>query len=396
MRALNIEPQTEDSRAIDALAVTRSAPREVLRFQAGHDVELFDRGENAFAAMLDAIEAASSTIHLETYILRADRIGRRILDALARRSRAGVDVRVIFDSVGSRGLTRTALREAEESGVEFAEFNPPSKWIWRFRPRQRDHRKMLLIDGRVAFCGGMNVGDEYADSQSDQGWRDAHMRIEGPVLTELEALFMESWFRSGGSSFEWRALVAAPRASNGDIAAAIVADGPRYRRRRMRALLLDELEAACSQVLIVTPYFAPGIRIMDALAAAAERGVRIKLVLAGRTDHPIHRRAARLVVPRLQRCGVEVYEAEDVMMHAKLACFDERIAIVGTSNLDRQSLHHSNEVNVVLEDPGVVRWVRERFGPGSSGLKALRTRNERATSLIGRLRDRWALFWTEL
>ncbi len=396
MYARSIEGQQAFPPPTHSLAPSTSAPREVLRFQGGHAVELFDRGERAFSAMLDAIEGASSTIHLETYILRTDRIGRRILDALGRRSHAGVNVRVIFDSVGSRGINRGVLREAEETGVEFAEFNPPSRWIWRFRPRLRDHRKLLLIDGRVAFCGGMNIGDEYASSSLENRWRDAHLRIEGPVLTELEALFMESWFRSGGSSFEWRSLVAANRAASGEIAAAVVADGPRYRRRRMLSLFLDELEAARSQVLLVTPYFAPGPRILDALASAADRGVHIQLVLAGRTDHPIHRRAARLMVPRLQRRGIEVYEDTNVMMHAKLACFDERIAIVGTSNLDRQSLHHSNEVNVVFESDAVARWVRDRFGPQTPGLTQFPEPDSVESSWIGRLWDRWALFWTNL
>lgn len=380
----------------DATEISSIPHGEILRFQTGHEVELFHGGETAFDAMLSEIESATETIHLETYILRTDQIGRRILGALAERSRDGVAVRVIFDSVGSRGINRSLIREVSASGVEFAEFNPPSRWLWSFRPRQRDHRKMLIVDGRVAFCGGMNIGDEYAGGGPGTPWRDAHLRVEGPILTEFEALFIESWFRSGGSSFEWRALVSAHRATCGETSAAVVADGPRYGRRRMRELFLDELRVARSQVLLVTPYFAPGVRIMDALAKAAERGVRIELILAGRTDHPIYRRAARLMIPRLQRRGVAVYEDTRAMMHAKLACFDERVAIVGTSNLDRQSLHHSNEVNVVFEDQSVARWIRDHFGPDSPGLTALRLHEAGERSWIERLRDRWAIFWTDL
>lgn len=347
--------------------------------------------------MFAAIERARRHVHLETYILRTDRLGRRMLDALAARSRAGVEVRVIFDALGSRGIDRRVLSRFAMQGIEFAEFNPPSRWFWRFRPRRRDHRKLLLVDGQVGFLGGLNIGDEYVDGSSGgRRWRDAHLRLEGPAMTELEALFVENWFRCGGSSFDWHALVATEPEAGGEHALAIVPDGPTYPRRRMRDVFLDELARAREQVLLVSPYFAPGRRVLDALGQAGERGVEIDLVLAGQTDHPLLRRAARVVVPSLMRRGVRVYEDRRAMMHAKLAAFDDRVAVVGTSNLDRQSLRHSCEVNAVIEGPETTKWVREHFSPDVLDLERLEEPSAGYPTPIRKLADRWATFWADL
>jgi len=371
-----------------------SLPQEIIRFRAGHRVELYHEGALAFEAMEKAIDSALHHVHLETYILRTDRLGRRILEALARRAREGVSVRVIFDAVGSHGIDRRVLADYSEAGIEFEEFNPPSRWFWRFRPRRRDHRKQLLVDGRVGFLGGLNIGDEYvAAADGAMRWRDAHLRIEGPGVNELEAIFVENWFRSGGSSFEWRSLVAHDVSVEGDVSAAILADGPTYRRRRLRDLFLDEIRRAEGHVLLVTPYFAPGVRVLDALGEASERGVEIELVVAGRTDHPLLRRAARVIYPRLLRRGVRIYEDPDAMMHAKLAAFDDRLAVVGTSNLDRQSLQHSCEVNVVFEGARVPTWIRSHFSAERLALRELTDVTPSGPWLLRPLADRWASFW---
>jgi cardiolipin synthase len=249
------------------------------------------------------------------------------------------------------------------AGAEVAEYNPPSRWLWRFQPRQRDHRKILIIDGQVGFLGGLNIADEYVDEDAgDPTWRDAHVRLEGPALVELEALFLENWFRSGGQSFEWRSLVTHDREFEGDRRVAILPDGPMYRRRRLRSFFVDELNRARSHVLLVSPYFAPGPRVLDAITAASDRGVRVELLLAGHSDHPLLRRAVREIAPRLLRRGVRVFEDPHRMMHAKLAVFDGTLAVVGTSNLDRQSLDHSCEVNAVFEGAEVANWILAHFG----------------------------------
>ena len=384
------------TRSIDLARGQREKP-EVLRFQSGHRVRLFSRGGETFDAMLEAIDEATQFIHLETYILRSDETGRRFLRHLAARAEDGVSVRLIFDSLGSRGLDRSALRSLVAAGASIAEFNPPSQWLWRFRPRQRDHRKMLLVDGRIGFLGGFNIGDEYqAEDMDGPTWRDTQLRVEGPALTELEALFIENWFRAGGESFEWRSLISREHDLVGDRSIAVLADGPSYRRRRLRSFFLDELRRARSHVLLVSPYFAPGAKVLDALSAASDRGVCVELLLAGHTDHPVLRRAVREFVPKLLERGVRVFEDPRRMMHAKLAVFDDELAVVGSSNLDRQSLHHSCEVNAVIEGHVEAKWILEHFGTNVADVRPINSDDLESRSFVTRWVDRVAASWARL
>jgi cardiolipin synthase len=341
-----------------------------LRFTEGNRVEVYDTGREGLAAMLAAIEGARSRVHLETYILHADATGRRFLDALERRARAGVEVQLLYDGLGSFGLAESALDGLRAAGGDVVAFNPLSRFwsrFWpRFAPRRRDHRKILVIDGKVAFTGGLNIGDEYVSGlgtgERDGEWRDAHMRVEGPCVRDLEAVFLESWFRADGPALAWHALLETDNPRVGNIRCAVLSDGPAHRRRRMRELLISALSEAEHEVRLVSPYFAPGRRVLEVLAAASARGVSVDLLLAGnRTDHPALQRAARAVLPGLLARGVRVHEYDAEMMHAKLACFDESWAIVGTSNLDRQSFEHSYEVNLVLEDAGLAKRLRDRI-----------------------------------
>ena len=314
-----------------------------LRFSHGNQVELYADGRSGLQAMLEGIEAAQRRIHLETYILRTDATGRRFLDALVKQAMAGVSVRLLYDEVGSWGLDPGPLHQLADAGGDVVPFNPLGRFYPRWAPRRRDHRKILTVDGEVAFTGGLNIGDEYWGTGSDsRGWRDTHVRVRGPVVRDLDAVFLESWFRADGPDLAWDELVAETPPPVGEVRCAVVADGPVYRRRRTRELVTRGLLRAQRRVRLASPYFAPGRRVLDALTEASERGVEVDLILAGaRHDHPILRRIARSFVPRLTRCGVRVLEYQGAMMHAKVAQFDEEWAVVGSSNLDRQSLEHT-------------------------------------------------------
>lgn len=335
-------------------------------------MQLFDTGRDGLAAMLAAIEQARERIHLETYILRSDGIGRRFIEALEERARAGVDVRVLYDSLGSRGLDISALQDLMAAGGEVVAFNPITRPYPSFAPRRRDHRKILVVDGRVGFTGGLNIGEEYLagiDGSHDEEWRDAHAQVEGPVVRDLEAVFLESWFRADGPGLPWAALLGAELPAVGSVRCAVLADGPVYRRRRMRELIVSALDAAHEEVLLESPYFAPGRAVLDALSRASERGVRVELLLAGHSDHPVLRRAARSVVPRLLAAGVRVHEYGRAMMHAKLTVFDRDWGVLGTSNLDRQSFEHNFEVNLIVEGENAVRLLRDRIRADLAGAR---------------------------
>jgi cardiolipin synthase len=348
-------------RAIRALMRDRE-----LRFSDGNRVELYTTGHAGLRAMLAAIERAEQRIHLETYILRTDQIGREFLASLAERAEDGVEVRLLYDAIGSFGLDESALEPLRAAGGEAIAFNPVMRLWPRFAPRRRDHRKILVVDGEVAFMGGLNIGDEYMSGlgqrEPREEWRDAHVQVEGPCVRELEAVFLESWFRADGPSLAWNSLLEREPPAVGDMRCAVLADGPTHRRRRTRDLLLGALEHAEREVRLVSPYFAPGRRVLEALGAASARGVRVSLLLAGnRTDHPSLMRASRAVLPRLLERGVRVFEYDAAMMHAKLACFDTDWCAVGTSNLDRQSFEHSYEVNLIIENAELAKQATALF-----------------------------------
>jgi len=368
-----------------------------VHFTDGNAIELFADGAAGLSAMLDAIEGATKRIHLETYILRSDETGARFLRALAQRARAGVGVRLLFDGFGSLGLDAAALSDLRAAGGDAVAFNPLTRLYPRWAPRRRDHRKILVVDGEVAFTGGLNIGDEYLRGASFQGrtrspWRDSHVRVTGPVVRMLEAVFLESWFRADGPDLPW-AEAAEPRAApvSGE-SVAVLADGPTYHRRRLRDLLIAALERSRHHVRLVTPYFVPGIRLREALAATAARGVVVELLIAGYVDHPVVRWAAHGVLPHLLDRGVRVYEHERSMMHAKAAVFDETLAVLGTSNLDRQSLQHSYEVNLIVTGgafPGRLSTLLQEDMRASRSITDAALRD---LSCFERLRNRMAAF----
>ena len=332
-------------------ALRRALRARELRFTGGNRLRLFANGEEGLKAMLAAIRNARRRIHLETYILRTDITGQRFIDTLAAQAREGVAVRLLYDAFGSLAIDSGALAELRHAGADVVAFNPLRRFYPHWLPRRRDHRKLLIVDGQVGFTGGLNIGDEYNAGPQDgtRAWRDTHIQVEGPAVQELEAVFLESWFRADGPELPWGELLTAEPNPCGHDTCAVVADGPAYRRRVVRDLIVLALHTAGSEVQLTSPYFAPGRKVLGALAAASARGTLIGLLLAGRSDHPILRRAARALLPRLIAAGVQVYEYQRSMLHAKTSVLDGRWAIVGTSNLDRQSFEHSYEVNLVIE-----------------------------------------------
>lgn len=334
-----------------------------LRVRDGNRLTVFATGDVGLAEMLAAIEGATQRIHLETYILRSDHTGRRFLAALTAQARRGVSVRLLYDAVGSLGLDVADLAPLRAAGGSLVAFNPLRRLYPRWLPRRRDHRKILVVDGRVAFTGGLNIGDEYAVGPAGPGlvWRDTHLRVEGPAVRDLEAVYLESWFRGDGGELPWADLLGAAPPPTGDERVAVVPDGPSYRRRMVRDLVVLALGTAQRRIRLTSPYFAPDASVLAALAAAAARGTAVDVLLAGHTDHPILRRAARAYAPRLLASGVALHEDHVAMLHAKTTVVDDAWAIAGTSNLDRQSFEHSYEVNLVIQGGAVPRQLAALF-----------------------------------
>jgi cardiolipin synthase len=320
-------------------------------------------GDQAFPAMLEAIDRATSFVHLETYILADDEVGRLFSRALCERARAGVSVRVLFDSLGSLRLPSDYVRQLTDTGVEVIEFRPVRKLLFSRRGYRRDHRKILLVDGTVGFTGGLNVSSDYASiGFESKGWRDTHVKAEGPVVSELEALFRATWQRSGGAAYPAypSRFEEEPVAAEDTVLAAVIAsDGGR--RSVIRQHYLHAILSARETIFIANAYFVPDRGLVRALRRAATRGVRVAILVPTVSDVWLVQRASEHLFDRLLRCGVEIYLWRETHMHAKTAVIDGVWSVVGSYNLDSVSLFQNNELVIESVGASFGAWMNEQF-----------------------------------
>lgn len=350
----------------------------------GNQVHLFFRGAEAFAAVHQAIEGATEEILLETYILRDDATGRKLLRLLGGAAARGVKVRVLADAYGSWTTKPAFWREMQGLGIEARLFRPFWSHLRRFL--FRDHRKIIAIDRRISFTGGMNIANEYGSSRhnKDASWRDTHVRVEGPTAWEMALVFSESWERSGGASLHLPPL--APTDTSG--ARTLVLDSRSGRGQGETAAVLAALVAASRKRLWITnPYFAPNRMAIRLLGHAAQRGVDVRLLLQGRTDMPLVRHAGHGNFHDLLASGVRLFEYQSAILHAKTLMVDDYASVVGSSNLDFRSFYFNAECNVLILDEAAGRTMAQAFEADLGQSLEVRLENWNHRPLAHRLGD---------
>jgi cardiolipin synthase len=321
----------------------------------GNRIGLLSSGIEYFPDLVGRIEAARREIHLETYIFEDDATGRGVARALASAARRGVATHVMVDGFGSQDLDRSLVREMTDAGVEFLVYRRQiSPWTLRRTRLRRLHRKIALVDGRVAYVGGINVMDEVAGPDGAVLPRfDYAVRIEGPLVPEVERVVKRLWNRVMAARV--RAHVPAPPAAPaagrpGTQRAALVVRDNIMHRRDIEQAYLAAIARARSEILIANAYFLPGVTFRRALLEAAARGVRIVLLLQGKVEYVLQHYATRALYGSLLDAGVEIHEYQRSFMHAKVAVVDRHWSTVGSSNIDPFSLLLAREANVVIED----------------------------------------------
>ena len=331
-------------------------------FARGNRVELFDQGGSFLPALLKACRDAGDEIYLEFYIIRDDLIGRSFAGELMNAAARGVAVFLIYDYIGCFDTPGAYFKQLERSGVKCLPFNPPPfrRGIAWFD--KRDHRKMAVIDGKTAFVGGINIGNEYAGfGESLKHWRDLGMRIDGPAAGELRKLFRGNWEDERGTvPFDWTKELP-PVADEGDAEVMIVNGGPHHNRSLIRGAFRMAIAGASDSVKVVNPYFVPGPRVVRSLLRAAGRGVRVQLILPAKNDVPLVRLVSRSYYSQLLKGGIEIFEREGTVLHAKVMLIDESWAVIGSANLDQRSFHRNYEVNVIIDNPAFGRQVADMF-----------------------------------
>lgn len=360
-------------------------------FLAGNRLQLLNSGGEYFPALIDALDAALLEIHLEAYIFADDATGRQVAAALVRAADRGVAVRVLVDGFGAREFAAGLGAELEAGGAEVMTYRPEAGQT-RFRRHRlrRLHRKLAVVDGSMAFVGGINVLDDFDDGKSTSARFDYAVRIEGPLVARIHAAMRHVWRLVRWASLGRRppppaSLPEAPLIHGTTEAALLIRDNLRHRHDIEHAYL-RAIYSARREILISNAYFLPGRRFRRALMAAAKRGVSVKLLLQGRVEQILQHYATQSLYDRMLSAGVRVFEYDKAFLHAKVAVIDGHWATVGSSNIDPFSLLLAREANVVVHDAVFAGQLRDSLEAAIEGAaREIRPEDHRHRSWLARL-----------
>ncbi len=326
-----------------------------------NQVKLYHEGSTAFEDLCATIAAARHHVHLEYFIVQPDQTGHRLLDLLTRKAREGVEVRLLYDAMGSHRLHRWALRPLREAGGRASVFLPVSPLRRRIQVNMRDHRKIVVVDGQVGFTGGLNIGDEYLGQVARFGyWRDTHLQLRGPAVAALQQIFIEDWDFAADEDLKGKAYFPPP-AETGPYPVQVIHSGPDHDLKTIREIYFAAILRARQRLWIATPYFVPDSGLRDALCLAGYLGVDVRLLCQYLPDKWIPWFAGRYYFDDVLNAGVKVYQYARGMMHSKVMLVDGEWASVGTANLDNRSLYLNFEVNCLMYTREIVAELERAF-----------------------------------
>jgi cardiolipin synthase len=327
----------------------------------GNRVDVLLNGDEIFPAMLQAIRSAKTTITFETFIYWSGSIGSEFSNALAERARAGVKVHVLLDWIGSNKMDASQLALMEQAGVQVRKYNKPH-WYKLGRLNNRTHRKLLVVDGQTGFTGGVGIADQWiGHAQDPEHWRDSHFRVQGPVVAQMQAAFMDNWIKVSGDVLHGPEYFP-PLLPVGAGKAHVFSSSPLGGSESMRLMYLLAITAASRSIHLSTPYFIPDELTTKALTDAAKRGVTVQIITVGsHTDSETIRRASRARWGALLEVGVEMYEYQPTMYHCKVMIVDGLWTTVGSTNFDPRSFSLNDEANLNYYDADFARRQIEIF-----------------------------------
>jgi cardiolipin synthase len=328
----------------------------------GNRIELLQNGDEIYTAMLAAIEGARRTINLESYIFWSGRIGSRFRDALAEAARRRVEVRVLLDAIGSSSkLAAGDLRAMRQAGCRVELFHPLAPWMLD-SINNRTHRRVLVVDGRVAFTGGAGIADVWlGNADTPEHWRDTAVRVEGPVVAEFQSAFQETWGEARGETLVGDRFY--PRLElSGPAQAQVLTSTRRATSSATKLLYAVSIAAATEKILIANSYFVPDSDSIRLFAEAVRRGVDVRILVPGKVnDVPVTKAAGKSGLGQLLQAGIRVYEYQPTMLHTKTMVVDGLFATVGSTNFDNRSFRLNEELNLTVYDADFARRLEESF-----------------------------------
>lgn len=324
-------------------------------------VKILKNGAETFTEMLREIQKAEDHIHMEYFIIRESEIGRKFQRALIGKAKQGVKVRLIYDGVGCWKLGKEFVQAMRDGGVDIGVFLPVTLPVFGSRLNYRNHRKILIVDGKVGFTGGINIGDEYLGRDLRMGfWRDTHIKVTGEANYVLQTIFLKDWFFVKNEEVDGRRYF--PRQGyQGETAVQIVSSGPDMYWHSIQQAYFTAITSARKSVYITTPYLVPDEAINTALKTAALRGVDVRILLPGKPDHRTVFWASKSHFQELMDAGVKIYQYQKGFVHSKIITADDNITSIGTANLDIRSLELNFEVNALMYDEKLTKKVKGNF-----------------------------------
>lgn len=325
-------------------------------------VEIFYEGKDKFNQLIEDIENAKKYILLEYYIFKSDKIGMKVIDALCKKAEEGLIVKVLYDGIGGREMSKEAIKKMEEAGIEIGVFFPPVFKTFSLRINHRNHRKLVVIDGEIGYIGGFNIGDEYVDDSDFGNWVDTHLRLMGSSVIFLQWRFITDWkivgkevdkslYTSSGIDFTQK----------GTSGIQIVNSGPDTERPYIRDAFISMITNAKKNIFIQTPYFVPDEAVLEAIQVAIKSGVDVRVMIPLKKDHPFVHWANLNYIGEILKTGAKAYLLEDGFLHSKLIIVDDFVSTVGTTNMDIRSFYLNFEINAFIYDKEVNKSLREDF-----------------------------------
>lgn len=357
-------------------------------FSQDNDIEIFTDGNAKFDELLKSIEEATQHIHMLYFIIKNDSISRKILNALIKKARQGVEVRLLYDGMGSRVISKKLLRELKAAGGKVAAFFPAKLSFINFRLNYRNHRKIVIIDGKCGFIGGFNIGDEYLGLNKKMGhWRDTHLKIKGSSVHNIQTRFLLDWRHASRENIEDLIEYYSLVDSTGNAGVQIVSSGPDSEVEQIKYGYIKMINSAKESVYIQTPYFIPDDSILEALRIAALSGVDVRIMIPNKPDHIFVYWATYSYIGELLKSGARAYIYDKGFLHAKTVVVDGKIASVGTANVDIRSFKLNFEVNAFIYDTDIAGQLKAIFEKDIDECKEITTKIYSKRSTIIKIKE---------
>jgi cardiolipin synthase len=364
------------------------------RFTDGNSIDVLENGVQIFPAMLEAVASARHRVDFVTYVYWTGEIARRFAEALAERAKAGVRVRVLLDAFGCKKMEDRLVEGMKTAGVDVRWFRPVATWrLWR--SDKRTHRKLLVCDDKVAFTGGVGIAEEWeGDARNPGEWRDTHVAVRGPAVTELRAAFLDNWNEAGDWHFESRA--SSPEDQASDTAVQVLRSSTTIGWTDAAAMLRTLISLSEKKLRIVTAYFNPDVKLAQLIAAAAQRGVDVQILVPGQyCDSRLSQLAGHRHIEPLLQSGVQMWHYERTMLHAKLVTVDGKIACIGSVNMNHRSVGKDEECCVIALSEDLAAQLDESFARDKASAEPYTLSEWQRRGSLLRLKERCARMLVE-